>query len=63
MEMTIDPGYERPDELLSLTNNDVGYEETKMTLRDGLFDWSNSTESEIVGKHVHIMKYFDPKLA
>ena len=61
MEMTIDPGYEKPDEFLSLTNSDVGYEETKMTLRDDLIGWSNSTDSEIDGKHVHITQYFDPK--
>ena len=62
MEMTIDPGYEKPDEFHSLTNSDVGYEETKMTLRDDLIGWSNSTGSEIDGKHVYITQYFDPKL-
>ena len=61
MEMTIDPGYEKPDEFHSLTNSDVGYEETKMTLRDDLIGWSNSTDSEIDGKHVHITQYFGPK--
>ena len=54
MEMTIDPGYEKPDEFLSVTNSDVGYEETKMTLRDDLIGWSNSTDSEIDGKHNNI---------
>ena len=54
MEMTIDPGYEKPDEFYSLTNSDVGYEETKMTLRDDLIGWSNSTDSEIDGKHHNI---------
>ena len=61
MEMAIDPGYEKPDEFLSVTNSDVGYEETKMTLRDDLIGWSNSTDSEIDGKHVHITQYFGPK--
>ena len=59
MEMAIDPGYEKPDEFYSLTNSDVGYEETKMTLRDDLFGWSNSTESEIDGKNVHIHPFID----
>ena len=54
MEMTIDPGYEKSDEFLPLTNSDVGYEETKMTLRDDLIGWSNSTDSEIDGKHNNI---------
>lgn len=54
MEMTIDPGYEKSDEFLALTNSDVGYEETKMTLRDDLIGWSNATDSEIDGKHNNI---------
>ena len=62
MEMTIDPGYEKSYEFHALTNSDVGYEETKMTLRDDLIGWSNSTDSEIDGKHVRIMQYVDAKL-
>ena len=54
MEVTIDPGYEEPDEFLSLTNSDVRYEETKMTMRDDLIGWSNATDSEISGKHNNI---------
>ena len=54
MEMTTDLGYEKPNEFLSLTNSDVGYEETKMTLRDDQIGWSNATDSEIDGKHNNI---------